>query len=230
MRGWTTKRNATETLISVSVLILLLFVINACGNESSISDPPTRDLEDAIAWGTVHEIRAFIANGADINATDTSSGNPLISTAISRHKPHWLTGVVHDLEALRTLVDAGADVNIRDSRGNPVLRAAIGEHPDAVRILVAAGADVNARDSDGHPIIKYAIWKGNEEIIEILVQAGADMNAVSIVSPPPLAPPATPTPLPMVTTEPTITPIPTLQPIQSPSPTPTQSLSRKSAW
>ena len=260
MRGRTTKHNATETLISVSVLILILFVINACGNESSISDPPARDLEDAVSRGTVHEIRTFIANGADINATATSSGNPLISTAISRHKPHWTGGVVHDLEALRTLVDAGADVNIRDSRGNPVLRAAIGQHPDAVRILVAAGADVNARDSDGDPIIKYATWMGDEEIIEILVQAGADVNAVSIVSPlspharpPPTSttisetvsgvitpaaseeqaqigqrtpePPATQTPLPMVTTEPTITPIPTLQPIQSPSPTPTQSLS-----
>ena len=163
----------------LGLLLLAGMALAACGGGEEYSDPPARDLEDAIRRGTVHEIQTFIASGADINTAETSTGTrrPLISMAVSRHKPHWLSGVEHDLDALRTLVAAGADVNARDPDGNPVLSDAISEDPEAVRILVAAGADVNARDSYGDPMLSGAIWRNDVEAVRILIDAGADVNA-----------------------------------------------------
>ena len=79
---------------------------------------------------------------------------------------------------VQTLVDAGADVNQIDSKGDPVLLEGIWRgHIEIVKILVNAGADVNARDSGGDPILREAVWRGHLEIIKVLVDAGADVNA-----------------------------------------------------
>ena len=79
---------------------------------------------------------------------------------------------------VRCLVAEGADVNAKDSDGNPLLRLAIWHQISSiVGILVDAGADVDARDSDGYPLLDVAIRLAYSENVRILVEAGADVNA-----------------------------------------------------
>ena len=84
-------------------------------------------------------------------------------------------------EALRCVIEAGANVNARDVNGYPMLFWAITDGDNAaglVRTLVEAGADVNVRD-DRYPMLFWAIIEGDNavELVRTLVEAGADVNA-----------------------------------------------------
>ena len=82
-------------------------------------------------------------------------------------------------DMVRILVDAGADVNARDSDNDPLLHSAIWRnYTDMVRILVdAPGVNLDARDADGDPLLRAAVWRGYTDMVRILVDAGADVNA-----------------------------------------------------
>ena len=91
-----------------------------------------------------------------------------------------------DLEALKLLLDAGADVNAREdgeSGQTPLLAACCWYKPDIVRALIAAGADVNAAEnnirhySPLHYASSFEYRDGYSEIVRALIAAGADLNA-----------------------------------------------------
>ncbi len=76
------------------------------------------------------------------------------------------------VEALRLLLDAGADPNHRppfDSRATALHRAAMGDHADAVRLLVEAGADPRLRDLEHHATpLRWAAYLGRTGALEAL--------------------------------------------------------------
>ncbi len=94
-----------------------------------------------------------------------AGGDPIL------HDPVWRG----NSEAVRALLQAGADPNARNSGGNPVIHEAVWrDHANIVRLLVNAGADANALDADGVPILIEASWRGHADVVRILVAAGAD--------------------------------------------------------
>ena len=89
-----------------------------------------------------------------------------------------------DADSVRTLVEAGVNVDAKAAGGESILAAAIiyQNDPEIVRILVDAGADLDAKDNYGIPVLFEAIsphdWGPEaKEILQILVDAGADVNA-----------------------------------------------------
>ena len=53
-----------------------------------------------------------------------------------------------NIEAVKQHLDAGTDVNAKDSfDGTPLLRAASWGYTEVAALLIAEGADVNAKDS-----------------------------------------------------------------------------------
>lgn len=81
-----------------------------------------------------------------------------------------------DVEAVKRLLDKGANVNARSPYGvTPLWLAARLGHAAVVRLLVERGADVNAKE-DAHQstALGWATWKGHVEVIRILLEKGAE--------------------------------------------------------
>ena len=79
---------------------------------------------------------------------------------------------------VRTLLDAGADVNAPQVDGTTALHwAAYHDDLDTARLLVEAGADANAANRYGVPALSLAATNGNAAFVQFLLDAGADANA-----------------------------------------------------
>lgn len=99
--------------------------------------------------------------------------------------------VSHDAQiasaAMRCLIAAGADVNIRDGEGEtPVMSAAAMGIPGAIVFLAQHGADLTLRNSKGKSAYDIAKdpYEGSPECTEVLVELGFDPAA----HPPPAIP------------------------------------------
>ena len=81
-----------------------------------------------------------------------------------------------DVETVRLLVEAGADVNAAEGfGGNTPLHEAVEEgNAEIVQILVDAGADIEAEGFMGQTPLSLAAEEGASEIMQILLGQGAD--------------------------------------------------------
>ncbi len=82
-----------------------------------------------------------------------------------------------DVDAMASVLEAGADPDATSGSGRPVLlQAAIQGKVEAAQLLIDHGANINAETTDGAILVKAA-GRGHEEIVEMLLEAGADANA-----------------------------------------------------
>lgn len=101
------------------------------------------------------------------------------------------SGNVTDLEFVRKLVEHGADVNIRGTRGGPLIAAAGAKDAEYMRLLVELGAEPNVANKDGvTPLLAAAgvgtgtaaASPGTEaeciEATKLALELGNDINAV----------------------------------------------------
>jgi|GEM_PF-1189769 len=78
---------------------------------------------------------------------------------------------------VRSLLEAGSDLEARDENGLTALMWAIRERrKDIAELLLAAGADVNARDLDGQTTLMWAASQGYLEIVQALLRIGAGIE------------------------------------------------------
>src|SRR2546427_4281858 len=79
---------------------------------------------------------------------------------------------------IRTLLDAGADVNAAQADGMTALHWAVyNDDADTARLLMRSGANVNAANRYGVPPLSLACTNGNADLVKFLLDAGADANA-----------------------------------------------------
>src|SRR5687767_3586508 len=81
-----------------------------------------------------------------------------------------------DLETVRALVEAGADINAIDEHGSGTL---LTFHPAVMEYLLLKGADPNRQTNEsGDPILCGVAYFNNVECVRLLLKAGADPNAL----------------------------------------------------
>jgi ankyrin repeat protein len=89
---------------------------------------------------------------------------------------------------MQMLVDAGADVNAKNSRAATALHWAAGDEAK-VKLLLLNGAAVNARTVEGRtPLYAAATMPGGTASVRHLLEAGADVNAATLIGATPLFP------------------------------------------
>jgi hypothetical protein len=93
-------------------------------------------------------IRFFLDHGADIESRDFHRRTPLLVAALE-----------HNLEAIKILLDAGADVHAADSQGMTVLHFTYTVAPAAYALLVERGASPGMPNQHGRdPAAEYYVW------------------------------------------------------------------------
>jgi ankyrin repeat protein len=106
------------------------------------------------------------AEGCPINQRDLTGLTPLMA-AIRREVP---------LPLVQTLLDAGADPNLPDARGEYLIHSAIEEkHLPLIRILTLAGANLDARNLKGETALHLAL---DLVTVSELIELGASVGCV----------------------------------------------------
>ncbi len=160
------------------------------------------------AVDSIDVLKKMIALGGDVDARMTTNGmkdgqrnrlNRLGAT------PFFLAAKVTDTEAMRVLVDAGADTVTPNADGTTPLMVAAGlaiwnpgedggslpgqedEVLEAVRMCVELGNPIDAVNYRGETALHGAAFRGANNVVEYLVARGADLDARTDLGYSPLA-------------------------------------------
>jgi len=108
-------------------------------------------------------------NGSVYHGADVNTKNKEDTTALT------LAAFQGQTETLKTLLDAGAEVDARAGVGSntALINAAMGGHAESVQVLLDSGADLGAKTTDGKTALMTAEEAGYTEIVELLKKAGA---------------------------------------------------------
>jgi ankyrin repeat protein len=163
-----------------------------------------RELINSIIGGDVDDIQYAISRGAELTAADRMGRSVLsiaasqgergsvdvliahgadVNTRLGKHgfSPLHSGAITCNLEACRSLLDAGADVAAKDKEGQTALHLLAHYSPnfrkELVDFLVERGADIHAADSKGNTPLHHAARHSNGAVAQAFLAHGADMEA-----------------------------------------------------
>lgn len=146
----TIKMNSVKMLAALSFIILL--VTSSCAQTGNNKNPklennskalskvekPKIDIQAAIISGNLEAVKQHIEAGTDINAKDPMGGSTPLITAATFGKT----------DIAKALIDANADVDIKNNEGSTALHsAAFFCRIEIVQMLIDAGADKNIKNN-----------------------------------------------------------------------------------
>jgi hypothetical protein len=83
----------------------------------------------------------------------------------------------NDITLVRSLIDRGANINIKNDAGMPLLNIAIlKDNTEIAKLLLSNGADYDAMDITGKTALDLALAKDYEELTELLLAKGAKIE------------------------------------------------------
>src|SRR5262245_46532179 len=142
----------------VSTMVMSLAIVS---NLPKFKERRQRYFVSAATTGSVPRLQLLHLAGANVNSR--GAGGPPLLLAAGEGR----------LNAVRYLLDEGADVNLRGQYGHTALtEATFYGHLPVIKELVMHGADVNAISSDGTPL-DIAISRNDPSVIELLKHYGA---------------------------------------------------------
>ena len=147
----------------IAVLLLCTSVVFA-----QDAGPSSDAFYSAIRDNDLTKLQALLKGGANPNVSDPRGGaTPLMYSA-----------AVGSVEAMKLLLDSGANANGTNATGATALMWAATDI-EKVRLLLSRGADVNVASQRGRTALQTAARSdGSAAIVRLLLDAGADAKAV----------------------------------------------------
>ncbi|OGB83312.1 hypothetical protein A3F66_05630 [candidate division TM6 bacterium RIFCSPHIGHO2_12_FULL_32_22] len=145
---------------------LLIFTVLSLSN-SLFSAYLGEQFIDAASSGNIDAVKAYLDAGANPNYKDFA----FKQTAIMH------SAMMNHTEISNILLQAGANLDIRDNYGNTALiLAATNGYIEIVNLLIQGGANLDIQNKYGNTAIILAATNGYTEIVDKLFQAGANPN------------------------------------------------------
>jgi ankyrin repeat protein len=147
---------------SLTAFIVLGSILSGCDSDND-------NLLAAIKQKDVEAVRRALATGVDL---EPASGLHDVN------KPLAYAAAYGNLEIVKLLVEAGADLNGQVAYGDVALIKA-DEHgnDDIIEYLIREGADVNVPNYYGvTPFIGFC-WEGQLELVKLAAKHGGDVNS-----------------------------------------------------
>ena len=129
-------------------------------------DPRAAQLMTAMRKGDRPLFRRLLGTSADhINRYGIGGATPLVDAAL-----------YGDAEAVRLLLESGADPNLRSAGNSTALMFAV-DDAEKTRLLLERAADPNARSDEGRTALMIAVARpGTTEVVAQLLQGGAQVT------------------------------------------------------
>ncbi len=125
-----------------------------------------KDLFTAIRNNDLSAIKALAAKEGAVNARGDRDTTPLMYAS-----------AYGSLNAMKVLLDAGADVNLKNAFDATALIWSVNE-PQKVKLLLEHHANVNAASKTGRtPLMIAALHNGSDSVVDLLLANGADAKA-----------------------------------------------------
>jgi outer membrane protein assembly factor BamB len=165
---------ATHRRRSVFAAALVLAAVPLAAAPAPSTGDPGEALREAARAGDLAQIESLLAAGAPVDAPARYGQTPLYFAAEKGH-----------LEAARRLVEAGADVNVRDGffGASPLALAMWGDHFELVRYLLGHGAEdaalalAAAAERDDVELARAALATGLIEPLDLAAARRAARDA-----------------------------------------------------
>ena len=136
----------------------------------------------------VEKLAVLVRSGTDTNIVDKNGVSPLM--CVAKHSVSYLSesydfylkrSVNYCLTMLNLLLDAGADVNTRDTEGRTVFMLpeviAIGEKSIGLLLaLLPNHANVSSQDRQGNTALMYAVMGLHINTVQLFLSKGANVN------------------------------------------------------
>lgn len=128
------------------------------------------ELIRAAAEGNTARVKELIARGAPLNGQDARGRTAAMAATHGNH-----------VETARALLEAGADVNLRDQMlDNPFLYAGAAGYLEILKLAYAAGADPRITNRFGGTALIPACERGHVAVVEYLLnETTVDVNHVN---------------------------------------------------
>ena len=130
-------------------------------------------LHEASGNGHADVVKLLIKEGAKVGVRNKKGEAPLSWIARSFRRD-----IEKFKEIIEALINAGAEIDAQDNRGNTALhRVSERGHADVVKLLINAGADINAKNKDGDTALHRARENNHANVVELLIKEGAEVDA-----------------------------------------------------
>lgn len=144
--------------------------------------------------GQVEAVKELITLNADLNQAKENQSPLMAALKTMNHEVSWAGDGEENVEKRRELkeaagkkyvevanllIDAGADVNLKnDSGSSPLMVASTYGKKELISKLIEKGADVNAQNNGGDTALIQASYSSNLDAVVELINAKADVNAI----------------------------------------------------